>query len=288
MTANTRIYHLNCGSMRTIGFFPFSNLPTVGTGRLFGKGIGIIHCLLVDTGDGLILVDTGYGTKDYTNPKAIVRLFGRLTGLEFRVEYSALHQVQALGYKAQDVKHIFLTHMHLDHSGGLPDFPHAKVHIYEPEYRMVTERIGIDWLMCIPEHWAHGPDWVVHRLEGDTFHGLERTPTVEVGGVAVFLVPFVGHTPGHCAVVLHLPDGRWYIHAGDGYGYHGQVNLEKTISPPYQWLFKPLFYLHRVTRSILKYDDNFRHLRNEIGDALTIFPTHDPYDFEQLSGKKII
>jgi glyoxylase-like metal-dependent hydrolase (beta-lactamase superfamily II) len=282
-----RVYHLNCGTMRTIGFFPFSTLPALGTGKLFGKGIGIIHVLVVDTGEGLILVDTGYGTKDYTNPNIIVRLFGKSTGLEVNVQQSALYQIKALGYDPEDVKHIFLTHMHLDHSGGLPDFPQAKVHIYEKEYRMVTEKIGLEWFMCIPEHWAHKPDWVVHRLEGDTFHGLERTQIVNVNGVEVFLIPFVGHTVGHCAVVLHLPDGRWVIHAGDGYGYHGQVHPEKPTSPPYQWLFKPLFKIHRVTGSILKYDDDFRHLAKELGEALMIFPAHDPYDFERLSGEMI-
>ncbi|MFJ1566197.1 MBL fold metallo-hydrolase [Streptomyces erythrochromogenes] len=84
--------------------------------------------------DGLVLVDTGLGTADLREPD-------RALGADW-VAYaravpdpreSALHQVVRLGYEAQDVRHIVPTHLHRDHTGGLADFPHARVHVHPDE-----------------------------------------------------------------------------------------------------------------------------------------------------------
>ncbi|TET54769.1 MAG: MBL fold metallo-hydrolase, partial [Anaerolineales bacterium] len=53
------IHHLNCASMR--GRFP----------RLEA----ITYCLLVETNRGLVLVDTGIGRQDYTDPSRLMRVF---------------------------------------------------------------------------------------------------------------------------------------------------------------------------------------------------------------------
>ena len=46
----------------------------VGTGRLFTPAPAVIHCLLVETDDGLLLVDTGWGTRDCLKPTPFMRL----------------------------------------------------------------------------------------------------------------------------------------------------------------------------------------------------------------------
>lgn len=53
-----KIHHLNCMSY------------TLGVPE-------ITHCLLIETNDGLVLVDTGLGTQDYTNPSRRVKSFMR-------------------------------------------------------------------------------------------------------------------------------------------------------------------------------------------------------------------
>ncbi len=37
--------------------------------------------------------------------------------------------MKRLGYSINDVRHIILTHLDLDHAGGLHDFPNAAVHV---------------------------------------------------------------------------------------------------------------------------------------------------------------
>jgi glyoxylase-like metal-dependent hydrolase (beta-lactamase superfamily II) len=47
---------------------------------------------------------------------------------------TAYMQIKELGFNPQDVRHILVTHLDLDHAGGLSDFPEAKVHIFAPEF----------------------------------------------------------------------------------------------------------------------------------------------------------
>ncbi|MCR4790839.1 MAG: MBL fold metallo-hydrolase [Treponemataceae bacterium] len=42
-------------------------------------------------------------------------------------------RIAALGYKAEQVTKILLTHKHSDHSGELKSFPDAKIYVNEEE-----------------------------------------------------------------------------------------------------------------------------------------------------------
>ncbi len=58
-----RIHHLNTGTMCPIG-----RRLVNGTGSIFQRARMVCHCLLVETKDGLALVDTGIGLDDIANP----------------------------------------------------------------------------------------------------------------------------------------------------------------------------------------------------------------------------
>ena len=47
-----RVHHLNCGTM-----CPMSARLINGTGSYFERGRLVCHCLLIETNDGLVLVD---------------------------------------------------------------------------------------------------------------------------------------------------------------------------------------------------------------------------------------
>ncbi|MBU0703007.1 MAG: hypothetical protein KKC18_03995 [Chloroflexi bacterium] len=82
-----RVHHLNCGTL---------NLPLgvalVGTGGLFTPARGVIHCVLVETDDGLLLVDTGFGTRDCITPTPFIRLMMALGGHPRDLEETAVKQ----------------------------------------------------------------------------------------------------------------------------------------------------------------------------------------------------
>jgi glyoxylase-like metal-dependent hydrolase (beta-lactamase superfamily II) len=272
-----QIHHINCGTsynLLTPGVY--------GDGNIFKRIPLITHCLLVETEEGLLLVDTGFGTRDYVNPTLSVDIFTSLGMYNRDVEETALRQVIGQGYRPEDVRHIAITHMHLDHVGGLPDFPWANVHIFADEYQAITQPRNIEErFVCRREHWSHEPDWVVHNLGDDQWFGFDRTPSVNLGDTEFFLLPLPGHTRGHCGVVVRTPEG-WLVHCGDSYVYHGDIHPEEPFYPPWfktsMILIKPV----KAFRALGKHSPRLRTLLRDHGDEVSIFCSHDPYELTRF------
>jgi hypothetical protein len=79
-------------------------------------------CLLVDTDQGPVLVDTGLGLHDHEDPSRLVRFFRMDLGILYAPDETAVRQVAARGIQPEAVHHIVLTHLHFDHAGGLRIF----------------------------------------------------------------------------------------------------------------------------------------------------------------------
>ncbi len=72
--------------------------------------------------------------------------------------FSIVNQISNYELKTEDIRHIVLTHLHLDHAGGLADFPQAQVHVHHKELETANKRQGLLGLGCLPYHWAHQPE----------------------------------------------------------------------------------------------------------------------------------
>ena len=268
-----QIHHLNCGTMHAFGLPSGDN-----SGSFFTRGRGVMHCLLVDTGDGLALVDTGWGVRDCIAPSPVVQQFANFIGCPRDVNQTAIRQVESRGYDPAEVKHIFLTHLHLDHAGGLPDFPMATVHLFADELEaFLHPRTLMELYAYRPEHRAHGPRWQPHRVQGDKWFGLDCAPSVRVGEAEFVLLPFTGHTRGHCAVALRIDDG-WLLHCGDVYGYYRQADPAQPYRYPNGRLMEQL-----VTTGFKMPKRNWVRIRKLLkaqGDKIQAFCTHDAHEFE--------
>jgi glyoxylase-like metal-dependent hydrolase (beta-lactamase superfamily II) len=170
-------------------------------------------CLLIETGQGLALVDTGLGAQDYIHRPGILRLFQAVTICPLDPQEAAVRQVVRLGYRPEDVRHILLTHMHFDHCGGLPDFPWAKVHVHRREYESFASGPHGFWdLAYVRRHIAHRPDWVLYDDTGDKWYDFDAIPLRFEP--EIWLVPLIGHTRGQCGVAVKTASG-WLFHVGD-------------------------------------------------------------------------
>ncbi|MGD8240783.1 MAG: MBL fold metallo-hydrolase [Armatimonadota bacterium] len=170
-------------------------------------------CLVVETNQGLVLVDTGPGQDDYVHRPGIIRAFQLATIVPLDPEEAAARQLALLGYRPEDVRHIVLTHMHFDHCGGLSDFPRARVHVHRREFEAFTgcPRRWTD-LAYVRRHIAHEPEFALYDDTGESWFDFAaiRLPFEP----EMWLVPLFGHSRGHCGVALRAEPG-WLFHVGD-------------------------------------------------------------------------
>lgn len=244
-----QVHHLNCGSMHAPFYDP-----------------AVCHCLLLEGRDGLVLVDAGVGLLDVRRPdERLGRPLIEIVGFKLDEAETAVRQVERLGYRAEDVTDVVLTHADPDHTGGLADFPYARVHISAEEH---AARGRGHW-RYLPPHFAHGPRWVTHPPSARKWFGLEARPVALGEEAEVLLVPLSGHTLGHCGVAIRRTE-RWLLHAGDA--YYLRVELERDDHPVSQ-LTAQRADDDALRRASL---EQIRRLVREHADEVEVFGYHDP------------
>ena len=263
----TLIHHLSCATM----------CPGAGRLGLVPREL-VAHCLLVETGDRLVLVDTGFGVDDIEQGVRRLGPAPLVLGMRRDVAGTALHQVQARGHRPDDVTDVVLTHLDLDHAGGLPDFPRARVHVHARELAAVREPTLRERPRYLQKQWAHGPRWVEHAEGGDTWFGFA---SVSVVSDEVLLVPLHGHTRGHSGVAVRRPEGGWLLHAGDAYFHVGDLGGPDRC-PAGLRLFQRAMAFDNSDR--VHNLDRLRRLRLDHDEEVTVFSAHDKSELEALRG----
>ncbi|WP_354644000.1 MBL fold metallo-hydrolase [Kitasatospora camelliae] len=266
------IHHLDCANMCPVG----GRLLLGSGGPLTGRMVG--HCLLVEGEDGLVLVDTGLGTGDVADPRRLGRSFLTVVRPRLTLERTALHQVRALGYRPEDVRHIVLTHLDVDHAGGLGDFPHARVHLLADELRAARIRATrAERDRYRPVQWSHGPRWVEHGPAEESWYGF-RAARLSVGSAPeMLLVPLPGHTRGHSGVAVRQGDG-WLLHCGDA--YFARTDIEPGAGPrtaPGLAAFQRL--VATDDRARLANQARLRELRRDHPEEVRLLCAHDATEF---------
>lgn len=225
-----RVHHVSCGTMCPIG-----KCLVEGHGGLFETATLHCHVLVVETNAGLLLVDTGLGTKDIADPKRLGPEFNFVSRPTLDPNDTAVARVEALGFRTADVRHLVPTHLDVDHAGGLPDFPDAELHVLEAERRALESKHR----RYRPRQFEHGPKWRTYEEGGETWFGFEAVRPLTGTGDDVLLVPMPGHSAGHAAVAVRTESG-WLLHAGDAYFTH--LDLASPPRTPaglalFQWRF---------------------------------------------------
>lgn len=272
-----RVHYLRCGTDCPVGGALFDG---------FSKGIlGLIPCAaqLIETEQGLVLVDTGYGSEDVRHPHPRLSvLFRCMLNIRFRLEETALHQVRQLGYSPGDVRHIVLTHLDFDHAGGLEDFPNARVHVMDIE-REAAERSRRGFVAkrrYRPAQWDQVRNWQTYEgSRGERWFGFDAVRSLEGLPPEILMVPLPGHTLGHAGVAIDTGSG-WVLNAGDAYFYRRELDADRRRCTPGLRFYQRLMDTDRSLR--FSNQERLRELKRRHGNEITIFCSHDEKELEAL------
>lgn len=166
-------------------------LDTLADSFISAKALqGQVNTLLVKTGKGNLLIDTGCGNG-----------FGSATGL-------MIHNLANFGVKTSDVDAILVTHAHLDHIGGLltadgtPMFPKAEILIADQEKSFWLDGEPDLSRSGLPPEQQKGMIAGTQKILGTMGKRVRVVATKEKIMEGVTLIEAAGHTPGHVAVHL--------------------------------------------------------------------------------------
>ncbi|WP_430683499.1 MBL fold metallo-hydrolase [Leptolyngbya sp. AN02str] len=238
----------------------------------------VCHCLLVETNRGLVLVDTGFGLQDIQSPYSrLSPFFIHVNNIQFDRKYTAIAQIEQLGFSAQDVRHIVLTHLDFDHAGGLEDFPEATVHVMQSEKETARDRHGIIARgRYRPQQWNEVKHWQHYTAGGEPWFGFEAVRDLKGLPPEILLIPLVGHTYGHAGVAIQTSNG-WLLHAGDAYFYRDEISPHYPHCTPglraYQWMME-------VDRNARLFNQaRLRKLSRDRSQEVRLFCSHDAIEF---------
>lgn len=281
-----QIHHLNCGTM-----CPACRRLLTGDGGLLEAAQMVCHCMLVETPDGWLLVDTGIGLADIERRGGLGRVFNTVARPKYDSATTARRQIEALGIQASDVRHIAVSHLDLDHAGGIADFPEATVHVHVAELEAALApnrpamRAGryIDaQLDCLRTRDASRLR--TYAADGEPWNGFPAQALQIPGSADSFaLVALRGHSAGHSGIAIHTNE-RWLLHCGDAYMHRATVRDDAGTVPIGIRAFQRL-----VAETFGEFAETQRALRdvNLQNDSVALVSAHDTVEFLECTSQTV-
>lgn len=236
----------------------------------------VCHVLLIETDNGLVLVDSGFGTDDCANPKRVGPT-RRMVRPVLRHEETVAHQIERLGFARDDVRHIIITHMDMDHAGGLSDFSAAQIHLTSAEaLGAIRAPSRQEKIRYRSEQWTHRPNIVEHDPHGEKWRGFAAAKELTEISPDIVLVSLPGHTRGHACVAVDAGH-RWVLHAGDAFYHYGALDGSTPV-PRALTAMETLVAWDR--KAVLANHARLADLYAQQDPDLMIVCAHDPTLFE--------
>lgn len=241
---------------------------------LFPK-TAVCHCLLIETPHRLVLVDTGIGVSEMQRPWRLGPM-SPLLNVQRDRGATAFEQVQRFGFSPADVTDLILTHLDLDHAGGIPDFKNAVVHVSRDELETARARPGFKLRMRYrPGHLLADSKWTPFTASvGERWNGFECVRALPGLPAEILAVRLPGHTHGHFGVAVKAAD-EWLLHAGDAYYSLDELRTERKKD-----------WLRETYRGLVHFDAETAFATQgrlaELKKAhpqVRLFCSHDPREF---------
>jgi len=225
------------------------------------------YAFAIEHSDGVILVDTGSNAGLMNLPRwhPYFRLAVRF---DIDREQEIGKQLASIGVGARDVKTVVLTHMHIDHDGGLKDLPFSEVVAAPGELKIASGLAG-QIRGYLPRRWPSGFDPKPLAFDAEPLGPFPASRRLTRDGVVV-AIPTPGHTAHHISVAVRDQDATLLI-AGDA--SYTEANLRAGL-------------VDGVSENAAVAELTLRRLREFAAERPTVFlPTHDPGTPERLAAR---
>jgi glyoxylase-like metal-dependent hydrolase (beta-lactamase superfamily II) len=167
---------------------------------------------IIDHREGVIVVDTGQGAHLLESGKSLHPYVRWEVAFRIDRDEEIGPQLRALGIGPRDVKRVVLTHLHVDHDGGLAHFPHSEILVAPGELRTASGWAG-RLRGYLPDRWPSWFDPTPLDLSPEAFGPFAASKRLtEAGDVVVVATP--GHTADHLSIIVEQDSTTFFL-AGD-------------------------------------------------------------------------
>ncbi len=169
-------------------------------GNLYFVGTKPASTHIIDTGEGLIMLDSGYQQSLYL----------------------VIHNMHLLGLDPLDLKYIVMTHGHIDHFGAtraLVELTGAKTFIGEKDRESANGTLDLSFAKELDMEFTETFEPDVLLKDGDK---------IKLGNTEITALATPGHTAGAMSYFFDVTDGKETYRAG----LHGGMGIN-TLSTAY-------------------------------------------------------
>ncbi len=213
------------------------------------------------------MVDTGQGTHLLDHAKLLHPYLRWEVAFRIEREQEIGPQLRALGIGPSDVRRVILTHLHVDHDGGLEHFKDTEIHVPRGEIQKASGWMGM-MRGYLPNRWPAWFEPVPLDLDVEAFGPFSASKRLTKAG-DVTVVATHGHTADHVSVVVQ--DGTTTIFLAGDTSYDDGLRLD-GVSPDER---------HALTTL-----DAIRQLA-QAGPTIYL-PAHDPRSASRLAEGRIL
>lgn len=225
-----------------------------------------VYVFLIDTGNELLLVDTGMCDTErankYHHPNS------------YQAPGQAIDRaLKGLGYECGEITKIIFTHLHWDHVSNMGKFKNAAYYAQRQEYEFANAPIPLYFKSYENPALGIGPSFKGLR---DRFVLINGEAEI-VPGVRVF--PSPGHSAGHQCVEVDTADGS-YILAGDALFLQENLksvpSLHYTVTPPGRF------------SDIVSWYRSAEEIKSRADSAEMVLPCHEPSLIERFARNPVL
>ncbi len=254
-----KLYSIETGNLKLDGGAMFGVVPKSIWQKIYPADENnlsnwAMRCLLVETNDRIVLIDTGMGDKQsekffkHYYPNGDATLLSSLKKNEFEPE---------------DITDVIITHLHFDHVGGavkynekkelVPTFPNAKYHISAQQWNWAINANRREKASFLPENYIPLQDYgVLNLIHEET----ELIPNIT-------LKIYNGHTEGQILPYINYKK-RTLVYAAD-------------LFPAVAHLPMP-YIMSYDTKPLQTLEDKKRFFKDALENNHVIFFEHDIYN----------